>query len=74
MPSGVAISAGHVIEAGWRAARRTDEPILTAFIAEQLSTAHWFDQRQTQAALRWRPRVSLDEGFARLRAWYTGAS
>lgn len=70
VPSGLAIGAGHVIEAAWRAARRMDEPILTAFIAEQLATAHWFDQRLTRAALRWEPRVSLEEGFSRLRAWY----
>ena len=74
VPSKVAIGAGHAIEAGWRAARRTDEPILTAFIAEQLATAHWFDQRQTRAALRWQPSVTLEEGFARLRAWYSAAS
>lgn len=74
VPSGLAIGAGHVIEAGWRATRRTDEPVLTAFIAEQLATAHWFDQRQTRAALRWQPRVTLAEGFARLRAWYAAAS
>ncbi len=74
VPSGLAIGAGHVIEAGWRATRRTDEPVLTAFIAEQLATAHWFDQRQTRAALRWQPRVTLAEGFARLRAWYGAAS
>jgi nucleoside-diphosphate-sugar epimerase len=41
---------------------------MTAFVAEQLATAHWFDQRQTRAALDWRPRVGLDEGFARLAA------
>jgi len=71
VPSTVAIAAGHAIEAGWRAARRADEPVLTAFIAEQLSTAHWFDQRQTRAALGWQPRITLEEGFARLRAWYS---
>lgn len=74
VPSTVAIAAGHAIEAGWRAARRADEPVLTAFIAEQLSTAHWFDQRQTRAALGWQPRVTLEEGFARLRAWYSAMS
>jgi nucleoside-diphosphate-sugar epimerase len=73
VPSGAAIAAGHVIEAGWRVAGRTDEPALTAFIAEQLSTAHWFDQRQTMDALRWHPSVSLEEGFTRLRAWYASA-
>ncbi len=36
--------------------------------AEQLSTAHWFDQRGTQAALDRRPEVSPAEGFAGLGA------
>ena len=39
---------------------------MTRFLAEQLATAHWFDQRLTREVLDWSPRVSLDEGFARL--------
>jgi hypothetical protein len=41
---------------------------VTAFLAEQLATAHWFDQRQTRSALAWSPRVSIDEGFGLLAA------
>lgn len=48
----------------------TSDPPITRFLAEQLSTAHWFDQRQTRRVLGWTPRVSLDEGFTRLREWY----
>jgi nucleoside-diphosphate-sugar epimerase len=44
------------------------EPPLTRFLAEQLSTAHWFDQRRTRQVLQWTPRVSLDEGLAALAA------
>ena len=43
---------------------------MTEFLAEQLSTAHWFDQRETREALDWQPAVSLDEGFERLRRWF----
>ena len=39
---------------------------MTRFLAEQLSTAHWFDQRRTREPLGWAPRVSLDEGLAAL--------
>ena len=35
-----------------------------------MSTAHWFDQRATQDRLRWKPAVSVDEGFDRLAAWF----
>ena len=72
LPSGVARLAGGIVEALWVGA---DEPPMTRFLAEQLSTAHWFDQRRTRAALCWAPAVSLDEGFARLAAsWAPSAS
>lgn len=66
VPFRIARAAGSVIERAWQRAGRAGEPPLTAFVAEQLATAHWFDQRQTRAALDWAPRVSLDEGFRRL--------
>ena len=43
---------------------------MTRFLAEQLSTAHWFDQRATRTDLQWTPAVTLDEGLARLAASY----
>ncbi|MEO3745535.1 NAD-dependent epimerase/dehydratase family protein [Plantactinospora sp. B5E13] len=68
VPVAVARTGGVVVERLWSALRRTDEPPMTRFLAEQLSTAHWFDQRRTREALGWSPRVSLREGFARLAA------
>jgi nucleoside-diphosphate-sugar epimerase len=70
VPAGAARAAGALVEAVWRLRPGTDEPPMTRFLAEQLSTAHWFDQRATRADLRWRPAVGLDEGFARLAAHY----
>jgi nucleoside-diphosphate-sugar epimerase len=52
------------------AAPSDDDPPLTRFLVEQLSTAHWFDQRLTREVLRWRPRVPLDDGLAELERWY----
>jgi 2-alkyl-3-oxoalkanoate reductase len=72
VPFGAAWVAGAAAEAVWAVTRRRSVPPLTRFLAEQLATAHWFDQRRTRAALGWRPAVTLDEGFARLRAWYLG--
>ena len=63
VPTPLARAAGAVAEALLRR-----DPPMTRFLAEQLSTAHWFDQRETRAALGWAPRVGLDEGFRRLRA------
>ncbi len=72
VPLRVATAAGTVVEAGWRVARRPGVPPLTRFLAEQLGTAHWFDQRRTRVALDWTPRVSLDEGFEILRRHLAG--
>jgi 2-alkyl-3-oxoalkanoate reductase len=70
VPARVAHAAGTVLECAWARLDRADDPPITSFLAEQLSTAHWFDQRETQRALGWRPAVSLDEGFARLTSWF----
>ncbi len=66
VPRGPAWVAGTVGEAAASVSGR--EPVITRFLVEQLSTAHWFDPRQTWEALQWRPRVSFDEGIARLAA------
>jgi nucleoside-diphosphate-sugar epimerase len=71
VPAGVARAAGSVIEAVWRVKPGADEPPMTRFLAEQLSTAHWFDQRRTRAELQWQPAVSLDEGLRRLAEHYS---
>ncbi|WP_460689420.1 NAD-dependent epimerase/dehydratase family protein [Nesterenkonia suensis] len=68
---GLAKAAGLAVEKAWGLAERAvgefaDEPPMTKFLAEQLSTAHWFDQRETREALDWTPAVSIDEGLARL--------
>jgi len=76
VPAGLARAAGGLVEALWalrpllgpEGPGSGDEPPMTRFLAEQLSTAHWFDQRETRRALGWAPRVGLDEGFARLAA------
>ena len=70
LPLGLAAAAGGLVESIWSRLDRRDTPPLTRFLAEQLGTAHWFDQRRTREVLRWSPRVSLDEGFAALARSY----
>lgn len=48
------------------------EPPLTAFTAYQLGISHWFDISETYELLEWKPRVSLDDGFAALAASFGG--
>ncbi len=70
VPPSAAKSMGAVIEAVWAIAKVDRDPPMTRFLAEQLSTAHWYDQRETRALLDWEPAVSLDDGLARLTTWF----
>ncbi|KRE84480.1 NAD-dependent epimerase/dehydratase family protein [Arthrobacter sp. Soil764] len=70
VPGRVARMAGSAVEKVWLRLGKQDEPPMTRFLAEQLSTAHWFDQRETGKLLEWTPAVSIDEGLARLAAYY----
>lgn len=74
VPAKVAALAGRVIERVWERLPKNvtagDEPPMTEFLAEQLSTAHWFDQRRTRELLQWEPSVSIEEGYERLGLFY----
>jgi nucleoside-diphosphate-sugar epimerase len=70
VPYQVAKAGGSVAERIWEHRSVDTEPPMTSFLAEQLGTAHWFDQRETRKALDWVPSVSLAEGFTRLAALY----
>jgi nucleoside-diphosphate-sugar epimerase len=74
VPFRAAWVAGAAAEAVWAVTGRRSTPPLTRFLAEQLATGHWFDQRRTRAALGWAPHVTLEEGFARLAASYADPS
>jgi 2-alkyl-3-oxoalkanoate reductase len=74
VPPALAIAGGTVIENLWRFGTRVEEPPMSRFLAEQLSTAHWFAQEQTRTALGWAPSVGLDEGFSRLKLWFDGVA
>ncbi len=65
LPAPLARVLGSVIERVWIG----DEPPLTAFAAEQLSLAHWFDMSETESSLHWQPKVSVDEGLQLLTTW-----
>ncbi len=70
VPVPIARLGGRLAERWWEYRGLEEDPPMTEFLAEQLSTAHWFDQSETRAALEWYPTVSIDEGFTRLREWF----
>lgn len=70
IPATLGRGLGSVLERLWSLTPGTDEPPMTRFLAEQLSTAHWFDQRSTRSELHWIPAVTIDEGLRRLAADY----
>jgi len=66
MPLGLAKFLGAALETIYRTLHIQQEPPLTRFMVEQLSTAHWFDITAARRDLGYTPRVSVAEGLARL--------
>jgi nucleoside-diphosphate-sugar epimerase len=70
LPFGLAYAAGAVLERAWPLLRLDGEPPMTRFLAEQLSTPHWYDISAAARDFGYVPRVSMDEGLERLAAWW----
>ncbi len=68
IPVPLAYLLGALMEFGHQALRFKGEPLLTRFVVEQLSTAHWFDIRAAKRDLGFVPEISIDQGLARLAA------
>lgn len=63
----LAYLAGSIFELAYRLIRIKREPLLTRFVARQLSCAHWYDLRAAQRDLGYQPLISHQEALARLR-------
>ncbi|MEN1943132.1 2-alkyl-3-oxoalkanoate reductase [Luteimonas sp. MJ293] len=73
VPFRVAFAIGAVSETLWPLLRLPGEPPLTRFLAEQLSTTHWYDMTPATRDFGYVPGVSTAEGLKRLaRAWPQG--
>lgn len=68
IPFFLAYSVGRLCEFFWRVFRLKNEPPMTRFLAEQLSTEHWYDCSAAQRDLNYVPTVSIAEGLLRLKA------
>jgi nucleoside-diphosphate-sugar epimerase len=62
-----AYGLGATLEIVYRLLCLKNEPVLTRFAAKQMSTAHWYNTRAAQEELGYRPRVTMQDGFERLR-------
>lgn len=59
--------AGTLLETIYSVLGRQREPVMTRFVARQLSTSHWFDLEAARRDLDYVPGVSIDEGLRRLK-------
>jgi len=68
IPFRAAWGLGALCEGAWTLLRLKNEPPMTRFLAEQLSTTHWYSMAPAQRDFGYQPNVSIDEGLRRLRA------
>ncbi len=58
---------GVIFECIYRLFNIKQEPLMTRFVARQLSTSHWFDLSAAKHDLAYQPAISIDEGMKRLK-------
>jgi len=63
---------GHLLEWGYRLTARRQEPMMTRFLAEQLSHSHYFKIDKARRDFGYEPLVSFDEGMRRLQHAISG--
>ncbi len=69
---GIARFAGRFFEMVYRIFRISAEPPLTLFLAQQLSTAHWYDISAARRDFGYEGEISLEQGMKLLRTWVRG--
>jgi nucleoside-diphosphate-sugar epimerase len=70
VPLKVALLAGSVFENLHKVFPSESGPRMTRFIAHNFAAAHWFDISAARRDLGYEPRVSMEEGLRRLKAWF----
>ena len=73
IPLGLAKFIGTALENIYSALAIKNEPPLTRFVVEQLSTSHWFNINAARNDLGYAPKVSMQEGLLRLAQYLTRA-
>ena len=65
----MAWAIGALLETGYKLFNIKQEPRMTRFVANELATAHWFNISAAKKDLGFRPKISTQEGLARLGEW-----
>lgn len=66
IPVSIAYFVGAILETVYKLFNIKSEPIMTRFVARQLSTSHWFDLSAAKNDLDYKPEVSIAEGMKKL--------
>ena len=67
VPSTVAYAAGATLEWVYKILNKKQEPIMTRFVAKQLSTSHYFDISAAKKDFGYMPLISIEEGMKLLK-------
>jgi 2-alkyl-3-oxoalkanoate reductase len=65
----VAYLAGGFLELVYTLLHLKTEPHITRFLVEELTAAHWFDISAAKRDLGYKPSLTMEQGFGRLREW-----
>ncbi len=67
IPIQLAYTIGMIMEFVYKIFKLEDEPIMTRFVARQLSCAHWYDLTAANDDFSYQAKVTIDEGMERLK-------
>lgn len=69
IPAKVAYGVGWMMEKVYGLLKKEEEPLMTRFLAKQLSTDHYFDISAAREDLGYEPRYTIAEGIEKLGVW-----
>ncbi|MEG3753556.1 2-alkyl-3-oxoalkanoate reductase [Psychromonas arctica] len=67
VPSGLAYFVGTILEWWYLKTGKQEEPIMTRFVAKQLSTSHYFNLNAAKQDFNYQALVSMDQGMKHLK-------
>lgn len=70
IPFRAAYVLGGALETVYTVLRLKGEPMMTRFLAEQLSTTHFYDISAARRDFGYQPKISILEGLKRLTDWW----